>query len=108
MDLQSIKKNIQKNGLRGALKKYTKKAAQMTLGIEDHEKKYTILLLTNKDSDNTGDQVIEACDRSLLYMIMKTRGITNSRMNSQPGAFGSSRKRNQRLRCGGVWRYTGI
>lgn len=55
MDLQSIKKNIQKNGLRGALKKYTKKAAQMTLGIEDHEKKYTILLLTNKDSDNTGD-----------------------------------------------------
>ena len=38
MNLQSIKKNIQKNGLRGALKKYTKKAAQMTLGIEDHEK----------------------------------------------------------------------
>ena len=121
MNLQSIKKNIQKNGLRGALKKYTKKAAQMTLGIEDHEKKYKILLLTNKDSDNTGDQVIEACDRSLLYMIMKNLGITNYRINSKPatlvrkpyevadrGAFGSSRKRNQRLRCGGIWRYTGI
>ena len=39
MNLQSIKKNIQKNGIRGALKKYTKKAAQMTLGIEDDEKK---------------------------------------------------------------------
>ena len=87
MNLQSIKKNIQKNGLRGALKKYTKKAAQMTLGIEDHEKKYTILLLTNKDSDNTGDQVIEACDRSLLYMIMKNLGITNYRINSKPATL---------------------
>lgn len=87
MNLQSIKKNIQKNGLRGALKKYTKKAAQMTLGIEDHEKKYKILLLTNKDSDNTGDQVIEACDRSLLYMIMKNLGITNYRINSKPATL---------------------
>ena len=84
MNLQSIKKNIQKNGIRGALKKYTKKAAQMTIGIEDHEKKYTILLLTNKDSDNTGDQVIEACDLSLLYTIMKNLGITNYRINSKP------------------------
>lgn len=84
MNLQSIKKNIQKNGIHGALKKYTKKAAQMTLGIEDKEKKYTILLLTNKDSDNTGDQVIEACDLSLLYTIMKNLGITNYRINSKP------------------------
>ena len=87
MNLQSIKKNIQKNGIRGALKKYTKKAAQMTLGIEDHEKKYTILLLTNKDSDNVGDQVIEACDRSLLYMIMKNLGVTNYRINSKPATL---------------------
>ena len=87
MDLQSIKRNIQKNGIRGALKKYTKKAAQMTLGIEDKEKKYTILLLTNKDSDNTGDQVIEACDRSLLYTIMKNLGITNYRINSKPATL---------------------
>lgn len=29
-------------------------------------KKFTILLLTNRDSDNLGDQVIEACDISII------------------------------------------
>ena len=29
--------------------------------------KFTILLLTNRDSDNVGDQVIEASDIGLLH-----------------------------------------
>ena len=32
----------------------------------EEDKRFNILLLTNRDSDNTGDQVIEACDISLI------------------------------------------
>ncbi|MBQ2576365.1 MAG: polysaccharide pyruvyl transferase family protein [Lachnospiraceae bacterium] len=39
------------------------------------ENPFRILLLTNRDSDNTGDQVIEACDISLIRTIMKNIGI---------------------------------
>lgn len=38
------------------------------------QKKIRILLLTNRDSDNTGDQVIEACDISLIGAAMKNLG----------------------------------
>lgn len=34
-----------------------------------------LLLLTNRNSDNTGDQVIEACDISLLSAIMQQLGL---------------------------------
>lgn len=36
---------------------------------------YRILLLTNRDSDNVGDQVIEECDISLLHTVMKNLRI---------------------------------
>lgn len=35
------------------------------------KRKYRILLLTNRDSDNVGDQVIEACDIALIKTVMK-------------------------------------
>ncbi len=38
--------------------------------------KIKILLLTNRDSDNVGDQVIEACDISLISGVMKNLGYT--------------------------------
>lgn len=44
---------------------------------------FTILLLTNRDSDNVGDQVIEACDISLISTAMKNLGIENFKINSQ-------------------------
>lgn len=34
-----------------------------------------ILLLTNSDSDNVGDQVIEACDISLIQAVMQNLGV---------------------------------
>lgn len=40
------------------------------------EQKFTILLLTNRDSDNLGDQVIEACDIGLLHAAMRNLGIS--------------------------------
>ncbi len=41
-------------------------------------KKYNILLLTNRDSDNVGDQVIEACDIALIRTVMKNLNIKKS------------------------------
>lgn len=38
-------------------------------------KKINILLLTNRDSDNTGDQVIEACDIGLISTVMQNLGF---------------------------------
>ena len=43
-----------------------------------NDKKFTILLLTNRDSDNVGDQVIEASDIGLLHVLMKNLGIDKS------------------------------
>lgn len=43
------------------------------------EKVWKILLLTNRDSDNVGDQVIEACDISLISAVMKNLNIENDR-----------------------------
>lgn len=40
------------------------------------KKKYTLLLLTNRDSDNVGDQVIEACDIALIRTAMANLGIS--------------------------------
>lgn len=42
---------------------------------EKVEKVYNILLLTNRDSDNVGDQVIEASDISLIQAVMKNLGL---------------------------------
>ncbi len=40
-----------------------------------NKKPKRILLLTHKDSDNLGDQLIEVCDMSLLHTIMKNLGF---------------------------------
>lgn len=37
--------------------------------------RFQILLLTNRDSDNLGDQVIEACDLALINTVMKNLNI---------------------------------
>ncbi|MCD7723529.1 MAG: polysaccharide pyruvyl transferase family protein [Clostridiales bacterium] len=49
--------------------------AQMT--ESRNTQKYKILLLTNRDSDNLGDQVIEECDIALIRTAMKNLGITD-------------------------------
>lgn len=50
---------------------------------------YNILLLTNRDSDNVGDQVIEATDISLIQAAMKNLGIEQGRfkINSREAAI---------------------
>ena len=57
------------------------------------EKVWKILLLTNRDSDNVGDQVIEACDISLISAVMKNLNIEDGRyiINSQVAGIVSKR-----------------
>ncbi len=44
---------------------------------------YRILLLTNRDSDNGGDQVIEACAKALIQTAMTNMGIDNYKILSR-------------------------
>ncbi len=40
------------------------------------KRKYQLLLLTNRDSDNVGDQIIEACDIALIKTVMHNLGLS--------------------------------
>lgn len=57
--------------------------------MEKDVKKLNILLLTNRDSDNIGDQVIEANDIALLHAVMKNLQIPKHmyRINSRTAAI---------------------
>jgi polysaccharide pyruvyl transferase WcaK-like protein len=59
----------------------------------DDKKKLKILLLTNRDSDNLGDQVIEACDIGLLSTVMKNLKIKSTKyvINSREASIVSGR-----------------
>ena len=49
-------------------------------------KDFQILLFTNRDSDNLGDKVIEACDISLIQAVMKNLDIENYNIISYDAA----------------------
>lgn len=55
---------------------------------EKNNENYQILLLTNRDSDNVGDQVIEACDISLISTVMKNMGIKTESVKINSRAAG--------------------
>ena len=48
-----------------------------------------VLLLTNRDSDNCGDQLMEACDISLMHTVMKNLGYAREdyELRSRAAAF---------------------
>lgn len=46
-------------------------------------KKYNILLLTNRDSDNMGDLVIEQCAVALISAVMKNLGVDYFKIKSR-------------------------
>lgn len=54
---------------------------------------FKILLLTNRDSDNVGDQTIEACDIGLLHAVMKNLGIEKNayKINSKEASIVSKK-----------------
>ncbi len=49
----------------------------------EKKKKYRLLLLTNRDSDNLGDQVIEVTDIQLISTVMQNLGISNYHITSR-------------------------
>lgn len=59
----------------------------------ESKKPLEILLLTNRDSDNVGDQVIEACDIGLIHAAMKNLGFSTQdyRINSRAAGIVSKR-----------------
>ena len=70
MKIATAVEKARKKGLKGTLKYCAKKICG-TGNAGAAEQKINILLLTNRDSDNVGDQVIEACDLALIKAVMK-------------------------------------
>lgn len=73
---------LAKHGLAQSWNKYRQRK-QGSEADSSAEPPFRILLLTNRDSDNVGDQVIEACAISLISTAMKNMGIKNFKINSR-------------------------
>ncbi len=92
MNVKTAITKVREKGIRYAFKYATMKFYGKMQGEDvpaKDKKAYNILLLTNRDSDNLGDQVIEACDIGLISTVMKNLGIreTNYMINSRAAAI---------------------
>lgn len=96
MKISSVVKRIEDGGIKDAAIYYTRRAIEKKNRkpepepvIPTEEEIFKILLLTNRDSDNVGDQVIEACDISLISTVMTNLGISKEyfRINSRAAAI---------------------
>ncbi len=70
----SEQKNIVKRAY-GAIKRRMTLTPDAEKQPVTDQKKFRIMLLTNRDSDNIGDQMIEACDIALIKTVMKNLNI---------------------------------
>lgn len=81
MKISSVIKRIEDKGIRDASVYYVKRLKEKNYARRlkklniDKDMICKILLLTNRDSDNVGDQVIEACDISLISTMMENLNI---------------------------------
>ena len=92
MNVKTAITKVREKGLKYAFKYATMKMyskIQSEDAPAQDKKAYNILLLTNRDSDNLGDQVIEACDIGLIQTVMKNLGIKemNYMINSRAAAI---------------------
>ncbi len=87
MNITSVIKNMTQKD-RGILNR--NKAADAA-----EEECVNILLLTHRNSENTGDQMIEACDVSLITAVMKSLN-KNCKINSSGVGMISSRLKGKR------------
>lgn len=89
MVLKNYLKKIKNKGVRGTIdwcfSKITGKQSIKNNKSPAHV--YHILLLTNRDSDNTGDQVIEACAKSLISTVMINLNLTNYKIHSRAASM---------------------
>lgn len=101
MKLSSVFKRIEDEGIREASRHYAGRIMEITGRKEpepepvvpEEEEIFKILLLTNRDSDNVGDQVIEACDISLISTVMANLGVQKEyfRINSRAASIVSQK-----------------
>lgn len=78
MDMRTAIRKAREKGLAGTIRYLagsTGKGADGTSGASGENDGLRLLLLTNRDSDNVGDQIIEACDISLIDTVIKNLGI---------------------------------
>lgn len=73
MDIKTAFEKAKEKGVKETFQYCVKRTKQIR--VTPKNKFYRVLLLTNRDSDNVGDQVIEACDISLIETIMKNLDI---------------------------------
>lgn len=74
-----IYRELKKHGVSGAKRKLLARLASSASGQTPPH----ILLITNRDSDNVGDQVIEECDIALIRAVMKNLGIHDYKLSSR-------------------------
>lgn len=101
MKISSVIKRIEDEGIYDASVHYAKKILELKdkkepeqeIVLPSEEEICKILLLTNRDSDNVGDQVIEACDISLISTVMANLNITKEyfRINSRAASIVSQK-----------------
>lgn len=69
MDIKTAIKKMREKGSRKTVQYLMRKLDRIHVENGGESKYINILLLTNRDSDNVGDQVIEACDISLIETV---------------------------------------
>lgn len=82
-----IKRRIKRIIIR-ILKKMIRILEKSSAGEREEDVNFKILLLTNRDSDNVGDQVIEVCDLSLIHAVMKNLDMENIHYSINSRAVG--------------------
>ncbi|MCB6992367.1 polysaccharide pyruvyl transferase family protein [bacterium 210820-DFI.6.37] len=94
MKIGEMADKIKKKGLKESVVALSGKIKQ-TIEPKDKnsESVYKILLLTNRDSDNVGDQVIEACDIALIRTVMRNLNVKSKsfKINSRAASIVSSK-----------------
>ena len=88
MKPSSIYRGLKRHGFAGACRKLS---SRINAPLSDPDAPLRILLLTNRDSDNVGDQVIEECDIALISTVMKNLGIRNFKISSRAAGIISKR-----------------
>lgn len=88
MDIKAVMNNVKNKGVINTYRIYKDRKANRESIWKNGEKIYKILLLTNRDSDNVGDQVIEACDIALISTVMKNLNIGNANYKINSRAAG--------------------
>lgn len=80
--------SLRSDGISGSCRKLQRR---MRIKRGQAENKLKVLLITNRDSDNVGDQVIEECARSLVATALNELGVESFQITSRAAGMISKR-----------------